>query len=58
MDKMKKKWGKDVIIMTLAIGLFLGVVLIFSSLQKKADLQDAKKTEPKRCIIGQGCYGQ
>ena len=54
----KIKWGKDIIVMALAIGLLLGTVMVFSSIQKKAALQDAKKTEQESSITGEGCYGQ
>ncbi len=58
MDKLKIKWGKDVVIMALTIGLLLGAVLVFSVIQKKADLRNTKKSEKENDIIGSGCYGQ
>lgn len=58
MNMQKIKWGKDPLIMVLAIGLLLGVVMFFSILQKKAALQDAKRAEQELNITGAGCYGQ
>ena len=58
MEKTKVKWIKDSIGIIIAVGLLLVIVLVFSAIHKKADLQSSEKSDQENDIVGAGCYGQ